>query len=82
VMTQWNTFEAVLFAGAVTAYFIHGFTQRYSFNLFYGYFILAGIGLYAGIILGEWLWHNSRLKHMDEIQRQRYWTNYKDNLLG
>lgn len=82
VMKQWDLFEDVLFAATVLGYLIFAWIHRYTFHMFYGYFNVGGVGLYLGIIFGEWLWHNSRLKHLDDVNRQRYWKNYKDNLMG
>ena len=77
---NWDLFESVLFLFSILGYFIFAVVHRYSYDTFYGYFNPGGIGMLTGVALGEWLWQNTRLKHLDEQHRERYWKNYKDRI--
>ena len=80
VTINWNLFEAVLFLSSILGYLLFAVVHRYSYDVFYGYFNPGGIGMLTGIALGEWLWQNTRLRHLDEQCRERYWKNYKDRI--
>lgn len=82
VVINWNLLESILYLASIVGYVVFARTHHYSYEVFYGYFNSLNIGLFTGLIWGELLWHNSRLKQLDDKQRERYWTNYKDNLWG
>ncbi len=75
-----NLSESVLLLLSILAFFVIAFIKHFDEHFFYAYFHTSILGLLVGVVLGEFLWQNTRLKNLDEIYRQRYWANYKDSI--
>lgn len=80
VVINWNLAEALLLFASLVGYFIFAAVRDVETTRFYAVFRTAALGLLSGVALGEFVWHNTQLRRLDESCQQRYWAVYKDSI--
>lgn len=80
LVINWNLAEALLLFLSAVLFLMVSFILNLSDMDIYAYFNTGLLGLLTGVIMGEFLWQNSRLKELDESCQERYWANYKDSI--
>lgn len=80
VIINWNLAEAVLLLFSILGFYVTAFIQHFDEYFFYAYYYIGLLGLLSGVPLGELFWQNIRLRKLDDVCRQRYWTNYKNSI--
>ena len=77
---NWNLIEAVALLLFSVSFYVVAFIFHTSEIYFYAYVHTGVLGLLAGVVLGEFLWQNLRLKELDQVCQDRYWACYRNSI--
>lgn len=80
LVLNWNLAEAVVLLSSLVGYYIVAWVLDFDHTTFYAYFHTGTLGWLSGLLIGEFVWPNTQLRHLDEAFRQRYWANYKNSI--
>ena len=80
LVINWDLAEAVALLGSLLGYFIFAAVQEFDTAFFYACFRTGLLGLLSGVAMGEFVWHNTQLRRLDDTAQQRYWATYKNSI--
>jgi hypothetical protein len=80
IVVLWNRLEEWAFTLVVVAFYLCGFILHHNWSYLYAYLNTYVIGLLSGLLAGEILWQNMRLRQVEGKLRDRYWAAYNDSI--